>query len=346
MQRLVLIFAVLIGVVALLVLGVINVSRLDRLDRPKVKVFGYGSFTNSWGPGPRLKALFEETCQCTIEFIESSDSGFILQRIKLDGPEHGPDMVIGLDQFDLEIAEGQLAWQKISLNLVPLDLDIAAAIPDSPLVPFDWGVVALVARRSELLAPLTSLDDLLRSDLINRIAIQNPASSSPGQQFLTWVIRAKGIEAAEAYLRALLQQVHSITPGWSEAYGLFTKRVVATTVSYTTSPVYHKIEEDSDDYMAMEFVEGHPVQIEFLGIPANCRQCALAQEFAALMLSAAGQKIIMEKSYMFPIRAGVAAESDIFAAVPKFKTLPLGQDLKQAQQERYLDLWSRIRRGG
>jgi thiamine transport system substrate-binding protein len=213
-------------------------------------------------------------------------------------------------------------------------------------MPFDWGVIAFVARRSEMLDVPTSLDDLLQPGLAKKIAIENPGSSSPGQQFLHWVIRVKGEAEGERFLTAFLQQVHSVTPGWTESYGLFTKKIVATTLSYTTSPVYHKVEENSDDFMAIEFKEGHPIQMEFMGIPDNCKHCDLAQDFVRYLLSEAGQKLIMEKSYMFPVREGVVKMSPAFAQVPKFKTLPLATDVTQKDLDRDLDLWSRIRRGG
>jgi thiamine transport system substrate-binding protein len=38
-------------------------------------------------------------------------------------------------------------------------------------------------------------------------------------------------------------RVLTVTPGWSEAYGLFTKGEAPMVLSYTTSPAYHVIAE-------------------------------------------------------------------------------------------------------
>jgi thiamine transport system substrate-binding protein len=312
---------------------------------PVLRVFGYSSFTGSWGPGPKLKANFEEVCGCKIEFVESTDSGYILQRLKLEGADRHADLVIGLDQFDLANAEHEIVWREIPRENIPFDPAVIGLVPPSKLIPFDWGVIAFVARRSEMTSPPTSLDDLLKPALAKKIAIENPGSSSPGQQFLHWVLRVKGEVEGERYLSAFLKQVHSVSPGWTEAYGLFTKKIVATTLSYTTSPVYHQLEENSDDFMAMEFTEGHPVQMEFMGIPDNCQHCEIAQDFVAYLLSAAGQKMIMEKSYMFPIREGVVQSSPAFAGVRKFKTLAITERMSQKELDRDLEIWSRMRRG-
>ena len=68
---------------------------------PTLRVFGYSSFTGRWGPGPLLKEAFEKSCKCKVEFIEGSDSGILLQRLRIEGESLGADLVIGLDQFDL-----------------------------------------------------------------------------------------------------------------------------------------------------------------------------------------------------------------------------------------------------
>ncbi|MCX7979216.1 MAG: hypothetical protein N2578_09460, partial [Bdellovibrionaceae bacterium] len=57
--------------------------------KPVLRVFGYGSFVSRWGPGPELKKLFETTCNCLVEFIEGSDSGILLQRLRIEGESLG-----------------------------------------------------------------------------------------------------------------------------------------------------------------------------------------------------------------------------------------------------------------
>jgi thiamine transport system substrate-binding protein len=96
--------------------------------------------------------------------------------------------------------------------------------------------------------------------------------------------------------------------------------------------------------VALELTEGHPVQIEFAGIPATCKNCELAEKFLALLLSPEGQKIVMEKNYMFPAIQGVRADTP-FAAVPKFKASDMHVLPTIADRERILKKWAAQRRG-
>jgi thiamine transport system substrate-binding protein len=93
----------------------------------------------------------------------------------------------------------------------------------------------------------------------------------------------------------------------------------------------------------LKFKEPHPLQFEFAGIPEFCKNCDLAEQFVNLMLSKEGQKIIMEKNYMFPVMRGVREKTpfDIGSDVP------IIQDFKiptLAEIEGWLKKWSEIRR--
>ena len=49
----------------------------------------------------------------------------------------------------------------------------------------------------------------------------------------------------------LRPRVLTVTPGWSEAYGLFVKGEAPLVLSYTTSPAYHRFAEKSERYAAL-----------------------------------------------------------------------------------------------
>ncbi len=351
-----------------LFLAVLNKTEAPVNNQTKsvLKVFGYSSFTGRFGPGPYLRDLFEKNCNCKVEYIESSDSGILLQRLKVEGESHGADLIIGLDQFDLPKAQAQNKWRQVNWSDVPI-YDIVKSYATSigsllnpnsgngganpslvnmNFVPYDWGIISFVIRKSDFKVYPTSLDDLLKPEFTKNIAIENPGTSSPGLQFLVWVMKTKGVDEGSAFLEKFLLQVHSVTPGWTEAYGLFKKKVVNTALSYTSSPVYHQIEEKSENYMALEFREGHPLQVEYLGIPETCRNCELAERFINLILSPEGQKVIMEKNYMFPVRMDAMPEGSPFAKAMKYKILdPTATSSQSTDIETYLQKWSLLRRG-
>lgn len=312
--------------------------------KPVLRVFGYATFTGQWGPGPKLKELFEKECDCQVQYIEGSDSSVLLQRLKMEGEGLGADLVIGLDQFDLQKALSEQKWRELSISGLDAYDEVKPALQNSYFVPYDWGVIAFVTRRNEFATLPASLDDLLNEEFKRKIALEDPRTSSPGMQFLYWVLHAKGEEEGFKYIQKMMEQVHSYSPSWSTAYGLFTKKQAKLALSYVTSPVFHQVEEKSTDFIALEFKEPHPVQFEFVGIPEFCKNCELAERYVNLMLSNSGQKLIMEKNYMFPIVKNVK-EGTPFGAVPHFKTIsdfkiPSNQDV-----ERLLKRWSELRRG-
>lgn len=311
---------------------------------PTLRIFGYASFTGRWGPGPLLKEQFEKTCNCKVEFIEGSDSGILLQRLKIEGESLGADVVIGLDQFDLSKAMEEQSWRKLSMGQLNVYDAVKPALSNNYFIPYDWGALTFVTRKGDLSKVPASLDDLLDPELAKKIALQDPRTSSPGMQFLYWVIRSKGEDEGFKYLQKMMGQAHSFSPTWSTAYGLFTSKQAKMAYSYVTSPLYHEIEEKKKDYMALSFAEPLPVQFEFVGIPEFCRHCDLGERFINFMLSPEGQKVIMEKNYMFPVMKGVM-ENTAFAPLMGVKTLEKFEILSNTEVERLLRRWTEIRRG-
>ena len=332
----------------LLFLAVLNKNEqgFSKNSMPTLRIFGYGSFTGNWGPGPLLKDEFEKTCQCKVEFLESSDSGVILQRLRMEGESLRIDLVLGLDQFDLSKAQDEHKWRQLSLGELNVYDNVKKALSNTSFIPYDWGPLTFVARKSDLgtKAP-QNLDDLLNKDWSRKIALQDPRTSSPGMQFLYWVLKSKGENAGFEYVAKMMAQAHSFSPSWSTAYGLFRNGQAKMVYSYLTSPLYHQVEEKDSSYVALQFAEPLPVQYEFVGIPEYCRNCELAEKFINMMLSPQGQKIIMEKNYMLPVMKGVMegtpfekmADEGLYSS--DFTIPPL------AEIEAILKKWTEIRRG-
>lgn len=313
-----------------------------------LRIFAYSSFTSVTGPGPKLKELFEKTCNCRLEFVEGNDAGMLLQRLKLESESLGADLVIGFDQYDLQKALSEYKWRKLDFSNLNIEDEVKPALSNNYFAPYDWGVLGFIARKNELKTPPAQLDDLLSPEFTRKIALQDPRSSSPGMQFLFWAIKAKGEEEGLKFIQKMFDQVHSYSPSWSMAYGLFQKKKANLVYSYLTSPLYHEMVENDFNYQALTFNEPLAVQYEFLGIPEFCKQCELAEQFVNLMMSAEGQKIIMEKNFMFPVlkdvRKGTPFQTlnDIFI---KNKNLMPFEIPSNTDVERLLKRWSELRRG-
>ncbi len=338
------IFIVLIfgGLFATLVLKKNSGAPTD--SRTAVKIYASSSFIAQWGPGPKLKELFEKECDCRVEYREAADSNILIQRLKSEGRASGADVVLGFDQFDLDQAQQGLEWKKIHLNEFEFEDSIKSYSTKSPLVPYDWSLLSFVVRKSDFKDLPKNLNDLMNPDLKGQISMEDPRTSSPGMQFLLWLIHIKGEEKAFQFLREFNTQVHSYAPSWSTAYGLFQKTTTKMVYSYVTSPIYHLVEDKSSDYAALEMEEGSPLQVEFAGVPATCHNCDLGEKFVQFMLSRQAQKVIMEKNYMFPAISGVRPGTP-FNEVPNFKISEMTVIPNQSDRERIQKKWANMRRG-
>ncbi|MGE3973883.1 MAG: thiamine ABC transporter substrate-binding protein [Bdellovibrionales bacterium] len=299
-------------------------------------VYSYPSFLNAWGPGPILVKEFEAQCDCKINLVQVEDSTLILQKL-LREREKRVDLVLGLDQLHLPQAEEKLSWQPLSelVELLP-DREVPA---HHFFLPLDWAPLTFIYRKSELKNPPRSIDDLLKPEYKSTIALQDPRTSTPGLQFLSWISLVKK-ENAATFLKQLKHNIHSISPSWSTAYGLFKKKQAKLAYSYLTSPVYHWVEEKDSDYQPIVFKESLAVQYEWMAIPEGSSNVPLAKEFIKFLLSDSAQKIVMEKNYMFPAQERIMAQTP-FAQLPLVKTFSL-QDYATLKMKELLDLWSQV----
>jgi thiamine transport system substrate-binding protein len=263
-------------------------------ETPVLTVLTYDSFTSEWGPGPAIEKAFEAECACDLKFVPAGDGAALLARIRLEGAASEADVVLGLDTSltAAATATGLFAPHgQSSATTLPVAFD------DPLFLPFDWGWFAFVHDKTRLAKAPTTFAELAASDL--KVVIQDPRSSTPGLGLLLWVKAAHGDQAA-AMWEALADNIVTVTPGWSEAYGLFLEGEADMVLSYTTSPAYHLIAESDDTKAAALFDEGHYLQIEVAGKLAASDQPELADRFLAFMASEEFQSVIPTTNWMYP----------------------------------------------
>ena len=271
-------------------------------DQPVLTVYTYESFIPEWGPGPKIEAAFEAVCACDLQFVGLDDGVAILNRLKLEGGSSDADIVLGLtaDLIPEAKATGLFAESGVDLSA----LSVPTGFSDPVFVPFDYSYLAFVYDTETITDPPTSLDELVHGDPQQKIVIQDARTSTPGLGMLLWMKSVYG-EAAQEKWALLSERILTVTPGWSEAYGLFTQGEVPIVLSYTTSPAYHMIEEGSERYQAAAFSDGHYLQIEVAAMLANADQPELAQRFLAFMLEPEFQSIIPTTHWTLPVIDGI-----------------------------------------
>lgn len=261
-------------------------------ETPILTVYTYDSFASEWGPGPALKKGFEAECACELQFVAAGDGAALLSRLRLEGEGTKADVVVGLDTNLTAAARDTRLFAE---HGVSAEYALPVAWNDPDFVPFDWGYFAFVGNAGDSMP--NNFKDLGESD--RRILIQDPRSSTPGLGLLLWVKEAYGDDAATIW-NGLKDNIVTVTPGWSEAYGMFLEGEADLVLSYTTSPAYHIIAEQDTSKVALPFDEGHYMQVEVAGLIAGSDQKDLGSDFLTYLVSDAAQSILPTTNWMYP----------------------------------------------
>lgn len=306
-------------------------------DKKVLTVYTYESFVSEWGPGPEVKAAFEKTCDCTVNFVGVADGVALLNRLKLEGASSKADVVVGLDTN--LIAEAKETGLFEASGIDASAAKVPGGFKDDVFVPYDYGHFAVVYDTQTLKNPPKSLKELVEGDPSQKIAIQDPRTSTPGLGLLLWVKSVYGDKAPEAWAK-LKDRVLTVTPGWSESYGLFTKGEVPMVLSYTTSPAYHMVAEHSERYQAASFEEGHYIQIEVAGLLKNAPEKELGKRFLSFILTPGFQDAIPENNWMMPVTATSQPLPDAFnKLVQPTKTFLMSPEEVAKNRKAWIDEW-------
>jgi thiamine transport system substrate-binding protein len=300
-------------------------------------VYTYESFTAEWGPGAKIKDAFEKNCKCTLDYVALTDGVAMLNRLKLEGVNTKADIVLGLDtNITAEAtATGLFGKHGIDKSLAKTP----EPWTDDVFLPFDYAHFAVIYDGQSVKAPPKRLDELINGDPAQKIILQDPRTSTPGLGFLLWMKQVYGDGAKEAW-KKLKPRILTTTPGWSEAYALFTKGEAPMVLSYTTSPAYHMIAESTDRYQAAAFSEGHYLQIEVAGLIEASPERKLAQDFLNFMMTGGFQDHIPTGNWMMPAGQTNAALPPEFSKLVKpAKTLLYDSATVNGNRRAWIDEW-------
>lgn len=296
--------------------------------RTRLQVLVYDSFAAKGGLGPAIVPAFEKRCRCDVKLISVGDGGQLVSRLQLDAARGKPSaqVVVGLDQVTYRRAKPQLEawgdWKPKGYGSLR-----AESLVEPGFLPFDYGVLALMADREALkktgLAEPTSLAQLVEERYRRKLLVQDPRTSTPGLGFYLFVREVRGKDWEEFWKR-LSRQWLTLAPGWDSAYALFTRGEAPLVWSYTTSQAYHEEHGDGTGsgrrYAALVFEEGNPLQIEgaalVLGGARTPGEKRAARDFLEFLISEEAQAKVPRTNWMFPARDRVALPSS-FLALPK-----------------------------
>ena len=267
-----------------------------------ITLYCYDTFSSEWGSGPTLIPLFEEETGIKVNVVSTGDAVEMLSRAIMEGDDCQADLIMGISDDQASTAyESGIFTSYESPELANVD-DSLEFDPEHRLIPFDYGVFAFVwDSESDIPAP-TCLDDLRDPVYKDKIILIDPRTSSVGLGLLLWTIDVYGEEGYLDWWKDVGANALTIADGWSSAYGLFTVGEAPLVISYTTSPVYHVLWEDSTRYQALIFPEGHHRTIESIGILESSDNKEEARMFVDFILTE-GQAETAIANSMYPVNS-------------------------------------------
>ena len=291
-------------------------------EKPELTVYSYDSFVSEWGAGPKIAPLFEKRTGIRLNLVSKGDGGQLLSAVILEKANPQADVVLGLDNqlapkaFDADVLS---SYSVKALDKAPEWLRFD---PSNRLTPFDYGHFAIIWDSKKLANPPASLEDLTKPEYAKKLIIMDPRTSTPGLGFLAWTRAVYGPSWPD-YWRRLRPSILAMTPSWDTGYGLFTSGEAPLVLSYATSPAYHLENDKTDRYKAIEFKEGHPVQIEAAGIIKGAKHRHNAELFMDFLLSEECQAELPLTQYMYPVNSSAPLPASYAIAIKPAKTLAI-----------------------
>jgi thiamine transport system substrate-binding protein len=298
-------------------------------------VYTYDSFASDWGPGPKIEKAFEQKCGCDLEFVALDDGVTILNRLRLEGKNSKADIVLGLDNNLIAEAKktGLLTEHSVDTSTVILPNGWS----DTTFVPFDYGYFSFVYNKENLKNPPKSLKELVEQRDDIKVIYQDPRTSTPGQGLMLWMKSVYGDEVTGAW-KQLAEKTVTVTKGWSEAYNMFLKGEADMVLSYTTSPAYHIIAEQKNQYVSADFAEGHYTQVEVAAKVKSSKNQKLADQFMAFILSDEFQEVMPTGNWMYPVTEVELPEGFEQLTIPS-KSLTFSSDDVAENRKTWIREW-------
>ncbi len=303
--------------VSRMMVGVFMVLLLAACAGPKVPagpaelvVMTHDSFAIS----EALVAQFEAEHNAKLTFLPSGDTGSALNRAILTKKSPSADVFYGVDNTFLSRALEEELFEAYESPLLA-EIDSAFRLDDSNrALPVDYGDVCINYDKAYFaeqgLAVPGSLEDLLKPEYNGLLAVENPATSSPGLAFLLATVAQYGPEGFTTYWTALRDNGLVVVNDWETAYysnfsGSSGQGPQPMVVSYASSPAAEVIfaEQPLDDAPTASIVAPGTCfrQIEFVGILQGTKQRDLAEKFVDFMLSTDFQEDVPMQMFVYPV---------------------------------------------
>jgi thiamine transport system substrate-binding protein len=299
---------------------------------------------------------FEEDYDVQVEFLAAGDTGEALNKAILAAEAPLADVFYGVDNTFLSRAlEADIfqPYESPALEAIPDEFRLD---PESRLLPVDFGDVCINYDKAYFaeagLAVPQSLEDLLEPEYAGLLAVENPATSSPGLAFLLATVEHFGEPAHLDFWADLRRNGLVVVDGWETAYytnfsGSSGAGPQPMVVSYASSPAAEVIYADPpvDEAPTASILAPQTCarQIEFVGILEGTTHRAAAEKFVDFMLGRKFQRDLPLQMFVYPVHpeAPLPDEFTKYAA-PAQEPVRMSPDKISANRERWISEWTEV----
>jgi thiamine transport system substrate-binding protein len=300
----------LAGALAFALLALLIASCGEDADAPEtLVVISHESFDIE----RELLETFEQEHNARVEIRQGGDANEVVNRVLLNAGNPEGDVLFGIDNLTFPRTVGKSVFEEYSaIRREQIPEDIRAQFNDSlEVTPIDYGYVALNFDKEQGEPPAT-FEELTQPEWRGKLVVEDPATSSPGLQFLATTVAHFGETGAytwKDFWRDLRANDVLVVDGWDAAYNTqFTHYGGdrSLVVSYTTSPAAELFFSEgaaTEPPTANIIPEGSKLfrQVEAAAILKGTEHSELARKFIDFLLRDAFQKQIPETMFVYAV---------------------------------------------
>ena len=283
-------------------------------EQKTLTVYAYDTFCGDWGAASAVIPAFEQATGIKVNLVSAGAAIEVINKVRLEGEKTQCDVILGITD-DIADKAYDLLESYNSPYIETIDTKLVFD-PQNRLIPYDYGSFAFVYDTQAGIELPTCLMDLTKEEYKGKVILIDPRTSSVGTGLLMWTYNALG-ENWVQWWKTMTGNALTTASGWSSGYGLFTEGEAPIVISYTTSPVYHVMWEDTTRYQALLFTDGHEATIEAAGIVKGTKHREEAQAFIDFLLTAA-QIDLANANSMYPVNGSIELPAAYdYAPVPE-----------------------------
>tara|TARA_B100001142_G_scaffold322401_1_gene370595 strand:- start:19829 stop:20887 length:1059 start_codon:yes stop_codon:yes gene_type:complete len=252
---------------------------------------------------------FTKTHNINVQIIKAGDANQVLTRARLNAGNPEADLIFGIDNIAYigitEIDKLLIPYESQNRKSIPPDI-LDAFSNSTYFTPIDYGYVSLnYDPKFDDQLPPSDLMELTTNRWKNKMIVLDPATSSPGLQFLLTTISYFGKDNWQNFWRQLKNNNPLLVDGWSTGYYTHFSHNGGDRpliISYTTSPAAEAFFNNLTTTPTQNVVLNDLFrQVESIAILEGAKNIDASKKFVDFMLSEKFQEQIPETMFVYPV---------------------------------------------